>query len=223
MPIARDHKQASAANSRMGLERLFLAGALLAGFLVILGVSGTAIVVRAVGGDPGSVSPFVAAGVIAVSLALTISARRGRGPVWAIACRLPPRLEGRLRRQPVAAGLAGLLALVAVVQLGRLSCFMADPALRCGSAFPPVEFGVRHMCLSAYVYAADLWRTGVSNVYAEEHYPAYWAEQPGGGRLACSSVANLAPHVRDAFEYAPPFLLLPSLALILTNDFLIMR
>jgi hypothetical protein len=112
---------------------------------------------------------------------------------------------------------------VAAVQVARLSCFMADPALRWGSAYPPEEFGVRHMCLSAYVHAADLTRRGVANVYAEEHYPAYGAGEAEGTLRLSSGVANLAPYIRDAFEYPPPFLLLPRAALVLTNDFLTIR
>jgi hypothetical protein len=220
---ARDDTQIPAGIVLIGWERLLLAGALLAGFLAILAVSGTALLVRVAGANPGSASPFVAAGAIVVSLALVPWTRTGRGPISAIARRLPPGLDGGLRRQPVAAGLAALLALIAVFQVARLSCFMADPALRWGSAFPPVEFGVRHMCMSSYVHAADLMRRGVPNVYAEEHYPAYGSGQPGDANPVSSSVANLAPHVRDAFEYPPPFLLLPRAALVLTNDFLVMR
>ena len=223
MPNAGEIAETSAAIVPIGWERVLLAGALLAACLAILAVSGTALLMRAAGANPAGASMFVAAGSVAVALAFVPGARAGQGPVAAMARRLPPRLDGGFRRRPVAAGLAGLLTLVAVVQIARLSCFMADPALRWGSAYPPVEFGVRHMCLSAYVYAADLSRRGVSNVYAEEHYPAYSSERPGGARPVFSSVANLTSYVRDAFEYPPPFLLLPRLALVLTNDFLIMR
>jgi hypothetical protein len=121
------------------------------------------------------------------------------------------------------AGLAAALVLLCVLQIGRLSCFMADPELRWGSAYPPVEFGVRHMCVAAYVQAAELSRRGVPNVYAEEHYPAYGSRRPAGSSAPASEVENLAPHLRDAFEYPPPFLLLPRAALALTNDFLAIR
>ena len=49
-----------------------------------------------------------------------------------------------------------VMTVVGVVQTGRLSIFMVDPTQAWGSAFPPVKEGVGHMCLSAYVHAAEL-------------------------------------------------------------------
>lgn len=209
--------------ARIGWERALLASTLAALFLVILAVGGASLVTRAFGASRAWVPPAVAVGVIILSVACAPWARRGRGPLAPIARRLPPRLDGSLKRRPRAAGFAGLLMVVAVIQVARLSCFMADPALRWGSAYPPVEFGVRHMCLSAYVYAADLTRRGAANVYAEEHYPAYNVGEAEGMRRSSTGVVNLAPHIRDAFEYPPPFLLLPRAALLLTNDFMSIR
>jgi hypothetical protein len=123
----------------------------------------------------------------------------------------------------VAASLAGVLTLAAVVQIARLSCFMADPSLPWCSTFPPNDFSVRHMCVAAYVHAADLSRRGVPNVYAEEHYPVYALTQLDGTPRVQSKVLHLATYLRDAFEYPPPFLLLPRAALALTNDFLAIR
>ena len=223
MPDARNDTRTSAPTVRVGWERVLLAGALLAGFLAILAVSATALWMRLAGVNPGGAAPIVAAGAVTMALVFALRARAGRGPVSTIARRLPSRLDGAFRRRPLAAGLASLLTLVAVLQVARLSCFMADPALRWGSAFPPVEFGVRHMCMAAYVQAADLTRQGAPNVYAEEHYPAYGPGRPESAHPGSSSVANLTPYIRDAFEYPPPFLLLPRAALVLTNDFLIMR
>lgn len=223
MPSANDDARSAAVSPRISWERVLLAAALLAGFLAILAVSGTAIVVRMAGASPGRVPPFVVVGSVLVTLGLVPRARTGRGPVAAVARALPPELDGGFRRRPLAAGLAGVLALLAVLQVARLSCFMADPFLRWGSAYPPVEFGVRHMCMSAYIHAADLTRRGVTNVYAEEYYPAYGSGEPDAAGQVTSAVANLAPYVGDAFEYPPPFLLLPRAALFLTNDFLVMR
>jgi alpha-1,2-mannosyltransferase len=223
MQDAGAREPSSTIAEHIGWERVLLASAIAAAFLVVLTVSGTALATRACGASRAWTSPVVALGTIMVTVAFAPSARRGRGPLSAAARRLPRRLDGGLRRRRVAAGLAGLLAVVAVAQVARLSCFMADPALRWGSAYPPVEFGVRHMCLSAYVWAADLTRSGVPNVYAEEHYPAYGEGEAEETPSLTSGVANLAPHIRDAFEYPPPFLLLPRAALVLTNDFLSIR
>ncbi|MEW6747678.1 MAG: hypothetical protein AB1486_33530 [Planctomycetota bacterium] len=114
MPITGDGGHGSAAFGYLGWERLLLASALLGGFLAILAVSGAALLLRLAEEPVGNASPCAAAGAVAVSLALVPLARTGRGPVGAIARRLPPRLDGGLRRRPVAGGLAGLLTLVAV-------------------------------------------------------------------------------------------------------------
>lgn len=204
-------------------ERLMLAGALAAGGLVVLAVSGVALLERQAGANPGATAPLVALGALTCGLALVVWGRRGGGPVAAIAHRLPPAFDGALRRRPLMAGLSALLVLVGLAQVARISCFMADPGLRWASAYPPVEFGVRHMCISAYIHAAELSRSSVPNVYAEEHYPAYsegWKDRPPP---PTSTVENLAPFIRDPFEYPPPFLLLPRAALALTNDFLAIR
>jgi len=70
-----------------------------------------------------------------------------------------------------------LVAILAVVQTGRLSAFIADSSRLWGSTVPdPVA--ARHQCLSAYVYAADLSRAGERNIYDSRLYPAF--TQPPG-------------------------------------------
>jgi hypothetical protein len=209
--------------NEIGWERLLFAAAVAAAVLVILAVSIAAIVVREAGNSPGKAAPFMALGALVLALALIPLGRRNRGPLPAIARRVPRDMDGGYRRRPVVACLAGALVIVGVLQTARLSCFMADPTLRWASAYPPEEFGVRHMCISAYVQAADLVRRGVPNLYAEEHYPAFDFLIPGERPARSSTVENLIPHLRDAFEYPPPFLLLPRAALVLTNDFLVIR
>jgi len=219
-----DHEPSSTPSNDILWERMLLASAVAAVFLVVLAVGGTALVTKAMGVYRAWTPPVTAVATLIVVSILAPWARRGRGPLAAAARRLPPALDGSFRRRPLAAGLVGLATLVAVAQVTRLSCFMADPTLRWGSAYPPVEeYGVRHMCLSAYIYAADLTRRGVSNVYAEEYYPAYHVGKGRESQPISSGVSNLAPHIRDAFEYPPPFLLLPRAALVVTNDFLAIR
>jgi hypothetical protein len=204
-------------------ERLLLAGALAAGALVVLAVGAGAIVARQAGAMPGTSAPLVAVAALAAGLALVLWGRLGGGPVASLARRLPVVLDGARRRQPVVTGLAALLVIVALVQIGRISCFMADPNLRWASAYPLNEFGTRHMCIPAYVQAAELSRRSVTNVYAEEHYPAHSELEKAKPPAPTSTVENLLPFIRDAFEYPPPFLLLPRAALALTNDFLVIR
>jgi hypothetical protein len=79
------------------------------------------------------------------------------------------------------------------------------------------------MCLPAYVYAAELSRDGDANIYAQEHYPLLQREGTPPGSAPSSTVAHLTPYISDAYEYPPPFLLLPRLVLAITNDFLLIR
>jgi hypothetical protein len=132
-------------------------------------------------------------------------------------------MDGGFRRRPVVAYLAAVLVIIGLLQIARQSCFMADPTLRWASVYPPQEFGFRHMCMSSYVYAGELARRGVPNLYAAENYPVFDFLFPGQIITRSSTVNYLAPHLRDAFEYPPPFLLLPGAALALTNDFLVIR
>lgn len=140
--------------------------------------------------------------------------------VWRLRRQFPASLDGAARRQRLRTGLWLALALVALAQLGRLSAFMADPGNTFGSAFPDRDL-TKHMCLPAYVQAAALARDGDTNVYEDRHWPAFrQGEDKLGGY---SPVAELGPHLLDPYEYPPQFLLLPRLALALTNHFLIIR
>jgi len=65
-------------------------------------------------------------------------------------------------------------------------------------------------------YAADLNRQGVANVYDARFYPGL---NPEAENLA--TVAHLPPD--DPYQYPPQFLLLPRLALLLSNDSLMIR
>jgi len=138
---------------------------------------------------------------------------------------LPRSLAGAARRRPVVASLWGLLALIALLQVGRLSAFMADPARTWGSTFPdPVA--TSHVCAAAYVHAAELARSGEANVYDAKFYPAYSMKSGTSDGLAsggASSVSGLGPYLQDPYEYPPPFLLLPRAGLALTNDFMVLR
>jgi hypothetical protein len=198
---------------RTGIERRFVVCALAA--LVVLPV------VVVLGAVALGASPLVMAalgGAVVVALGAAHVA-----PFSRLATRLPADWDGALRRRPGLAWGWAALALVGTVQVTRLACFMADPSLSWGSAFPPVPEGVRHACLSAYVHAADLQRRGEPNVYAESHYPAFHGGRLGHAPSMVSPVRNLGPWLEDPFEYPPPFLLLPRAALALTDDFLVIR
>lgn len=179
-----------------------------------------------------TVERWAVAGVVCAMAAAIIGPPGARLGIWlgilagaaclamvpAVAGRLPETLRGACRRRPVIAGLWALGALVALLQVGRLSMFMADPSRTWGSAFPDPK-ATSHMCMAAYVQAADLSRRGEPNLYDEHFYPTFTRDQPGGE----SPVRGLGPYLQDAYEYPPPFLLLPRMALALTNDFLGIR
>jgi alpha-1,2-mannosyltransferase len=206
-----------------GWERLLLAAASVAICLIAFTVGSVAILARNTGGDTRTAPIFGLIGAVALVGTFIKGARRGQGPLPAIARRLPPRLDGAFHRRPVVSSLSFTLTFAALIQIARLSFFMADPALRWGSAYPPVEFGVSHMCISAYVHAGDLSRRNDPNVYAKEHYPAFESSDSSKTPARSSTVENLDAFLRDAYEYPPPFLLLPRAALALTNDFLVIR
>jgi hypothetical protein len=78
------------------------------------------------------------------------------------------------------------------------------------------------MCMTAYLRAAELSQRGEQNLYDERFYPVYRLAG-GGAHGADSSVAGMGPYLDDAYEYPPPFVLLPRAALAVTNDFLTLR
>ena len=130
---------------------------------------------------------------------------------------VPEAMAAGVRRRPVLAVLWTLAALLALVQVGRLSAFMADHDRLWGSAVP-IPKASEHMCMSAYVLAAELSRRGEPNLYDERFYPAFRE-----GIVVETTIAGLQPYLQDPFEYPPPFLLLPRAAIGLTNDFMAMR
>lgn len=109
--------------------------------------------------------------------------------------------------------------LLAVLVCMRLTAFMADPSLTQHSVFPLDPPTVRHQAVAAYVYGAELNREGTANIYDPALYP-----DPGeAGAPAPTSVDNLQQFIEEPFLYPPPFVLLPRSALILSNDFLLIR
>jgi alpha-1,2-mannosyltransferase len=139
-------------------------------------------------------------------------------PVGWIAQRVPETLTGAQRRRPVLSMVWCVLALVAVIQVGRLSAFMVDSSRVWGSTIPdPVA--ANHQCIAAYVHAADLCRRGEKNVYDERWYPAFTTSPYARFQGVASPVEGLGRWVEDPYEYPPPFLLLPRAALAITNSF----
>ena len=138
------------------------------------------------------------------------------GPVMAaigveFARRLPARLERAFAQSPKWAAAWAAVALLAVIQVGRLSTYMtdADSDWFLSTRHP---FYAKHECANAYVFAAELNRRGESNVYDAKHYPGLNPQARPE-----TEMVGMAPE--DPFQYPPQFLLLPRLAIELTSDY----
>ena len=181
---------------------------------------------------PAWVVSGAAAGVVAVVMGLLGALSWALGPLAVLGGLLVGVLGSRVMRAlPTSVDSAwkrsrrktlawAVLAVLMLVQISRLSIFMADRQSTWASTFPPVEFTVGHMCMASYVHAADLTRQGDPNLYDVEHYPNFGLVE---AEEISTSVVGLQPYLDDSFHYPPPFLLLPRLWLALTNDYLVMR
>ncbi|MEM7436188.1 MAG: glycosyltransferase family 87 protein [Myxococcota bacterium] len=158
---------------------------------------------------PWGLSPLVGAGSLGVGLA----AKR-------ITRMLPASIDGAYERSRAKAVGWGVLALIMVLQVSRLSVFMTDHDSAWGSTFPPIAFTVGHMCMGSYVHAADLTRQDADNIYAPEHYPSFGVSTAEDIE---TSIEGVQRYFDDAFLYAPPFLLLPRAWLGLSNDYTSIR
>lgn len=139
---------------------------------------------------------------------------------WPLARFVPASVGGARRRRPLLCAAWLLVAVAGLAQTARLSAFMTDITRVWGSMIPdPVASD--HQCLGAYVRAADLARRHEPNLYAASWYPAYAGAC--GVPNATVGVRGLGRWVVDPYLYPPQFLVLPRLALVLTNDFDVIR
>ncbi len=125
--------------------------------------------------------------------------------------KLPPWLDGGAVKFPLRSVLWLLLALLMITQTVRLSSWLVDPA-KDWQISTNDPFYSQHMCITAYVYAADLSRQGEDNVYNKKHYPGLTPDAK-----ITTTIMNFQPD--DPYQYPPQFLLLPRLAIALTSDF----
>ena len=170
---------------------------------LVVSTAGAAVLAFAVEGLQAAAIAVVLVGVPAI---LTADLIAGRLPAW---------LDGTLRRAPVKSILWALLMLITVTQTSRLSSWVTDQNEEWFiTTDHPLFAG--HLCMTAYIYAADLNRQGIDNVYDRSLYPAMNPDAE-----VTTSIANL--HPEDPYQYPPQFLLLPRLAIALTNDFNVMH
>jgi hypothetical protein len=105
--------------------------------------------------------------------------------------------------------LVHLAGIAAVVLLVRLGGFVLDPVARPGwSTLPHSAFITHHNCVTTHFEAGRMAAEGQPNVYLSELYR-------GTGKTP----RLIGPfHVPD-YQYPPPFLLLPRLAVAFSRDF----
>jgi hypothetical protein len=157
--------------------------------------------------QPGAGVAALALAVVAPAVAL--GARE-------LAPRLPRSVDGARLRRPAVAALWALLAIASVIQVGRLATHVTDPETAGWFLSTQHPFWARHECLNAYVYGAELAARGEENLYDASHYPGL---DPGAEPR--TEVTGLVPE--DPYQYPPQFLLLPSLALTATHDYVTIR
>jgi hypothetical protein len=164
--------------------------------------------------------------VVSMGVAVTLSAVLAVIGVTRLASRLPSSsLEFLQHRRSFAIWIA--VGLLAIAQSVRLSVFMHDVTRESYSVFPPPGiFGVvhpgfvHHACLTAYTEAAGMARRRGVNIYDQKNYLERTCEP---GHSADCIPRKIGPINVDPFQYPPPFLLLPRVALMFTHDFFAIR
>ncbi len=131
----------------------------------------------------------------------------------AVAGRMPRELLSGLRKPWRM--LWWLAAVLAIVQMARLSTYVSNPESNWFLTTQDALFA-KHECANAYVYAAELHDRGEPNIYDPTHYPGLNREAEPH-----SEMHGMA--VEDPFQYPPPFLLLPIAARALTLDYAAIR
>ena len=192
----------------LGAVLVALAGIAFRSRLVALGVGLSSVL--AVGGfsDVSSGSLLVA---LALPLAGTAAVATG---LW-LARRLPGEPGVWIRSKPLVAAAWVLLAGVSVIQVGRLSTYMTDPDFDWFGTTRHAAWA-KHECLPAYVYGAELAERGETNPWDAVHYPGLNPQAEPSTRLT-------GLPVEDPFQYTPQFLMLPALAIQLTDHYPSMR
>ena len=130
-----------------------------------------ALLAGALAGTLVALGSMLARGADAFAVALPITGLLTGLAAELVTARLPRSLDGIWNRRRGVALLWLVLALVALAQTGRLGARMADPASPWWLT-NELPLWAEHQCIVAYVYAADLNRQGVANVYARGTTPA---------------------------------------------------
>ena len=154
---------------------------------------------------PGSLSAALA--LVPVGAAVSV------GGGW-LARRLPAELGRARKRRRAVAVLWALLAVLAVVQMGRLATYMTDPSSD-WFLTTRTPLWAKHECMPAYFQGAELAQHG-EDPYDPSHYP-------GLNREAEPTTAMEGMTPEDPYLYPPQFLLLPRLGMAFTHDYATLR
>ncbi len=167
---------------------------------VVMAVVGLSLGVRA----PGFLALAV---VIVTSVALTL---------W-LPARLPAALDGLAARHRALTACYALVALSSIVQVARVSVFIAEPWRTTAQVVPGVKFLETHSCLTAYVRANELAHDRVDNLYLSERWPQTVGLDGPRPQTAFS------PFDIDEYFYPPPFLLVAEVVRPLRGDYFAQR
>jgi alpha-1,2-mannosyltransferase len=129
--------------------------------------------------------------------------------------RMPGWINGAWHSHRVASLTVIIVHLVMLVQLARLTVHTADHE-EPWWILTTNEFWTQHECGTAYFHAVELIERGETNIYSPDHYPGLNREM-----TPHTDIAGM--RVEDAYQYPPPFLLLPKLLLSITRDYSILR
>ena len=128
---------------------------------------------------------------------------------------LPGYIDGVLTRSPSKSILWFLLVIITVIQLVRLDYWVINESNNWNfGIIDPISN--EHLCMKAYIYAVDLNKQGVENIYDPSHYPL---SNPNA--VTRETVDGFT--AEDPYQYPPQFLILPYLALAITNSFDIIK
>ena len=129
--------------------------------------------------------------------------------------RLPTWIDGAMQSHPWRSIGFGVLALLTVVQVARVTIHTVDPDSPWW-ILTPNPFWSQHECGTAYFHAVELHERGEKNIYHADHYPVL-------NRDMEPKTAIQEMKVEDAYQYPPQFLLLPKFLLSITDHYPTLR
>jgi len=166
---------------------------------------------------------FAFAGIMGLGasrgIALVLSIGVAGGIAW-LSCSRPIVSMEKKAVFPALGIVFVLSAILSLVQLVRLCVFIVNPAAVSYALGPHRGVGLptSHLCMTAYFVAAQSAAT-VPNIYDEYKLYSLPTQDPAAPRKA----RTIGPFDIDAYEYPPPFLLLPRALAIVAPQFLRFR